>query len=189
MKLNELVYGESVEALVPGLLAIASNMERGSDGLFHARVQLDADRSNPLRRALMRVEAELLREDADAIGTALEEERSYEERAADALLSFVGKTWASTAAVSSTRGRRTLAVTQDIPANSPVRTPVSALEGIHTPNLLIGSWVDGVRCTGWYSRRGSRLVCQLEGDTCGDGVVEGATQLPLQVAVDRIAPE
>jgi hypothetical protein len=37
----------------------------------------------------MRVEAELLREDADAIGSGEEEHRTYEQRAADALLRLV----------------------------------------------------------------------------------------------------
>ena len=71
---------------MPGLLAIANDMKLESDGLFHAQGQLEPDRGNPLRRALMRVEAELLGEDADAIGTAHEEERSHEQRAADALV-------------------------------------------------------------------------------------------------------
>jgi hypothetical protein len=86
MKLNELVYGESVEALTPGLRTIGANMKPAKDGSVHFSVLLEPERGNPLRRALLRVEAELLREDADAVGTPHESQRSYEQRAADALV-------------------------------------------------------------------------------------------------------
>jgi len=86
MKVNELIYGESVESLLPGLLAIADNMKPAKDGSRHFSVRLEPERGNPLYRALMRVEAELLSEDADAVGTPHESQRSYEERAADALV-------------------------------------------------------------------------------------------------------
>jgi hypothetical protein len=89
MKLNELIYGESVEALTPGLLTIGDNMKPAEDGSVHFSVRLEPERGNPLRRALLRVEAELLREDADAVGTAHESQRSYEGRAADALVRLV----------------------------------------------------------------------------------------------------
>src|SRR5579863_8633507 len=65
MKLNELVYGESVEALTPGILTIGDNLKPAKDGSVHCSVRLEPERGNPLRRALLRVEAELLREDAD----------------------------------------------------------------------------------------------------------------------------
>jgi hypothetical protein len=86
MKVNELIYGESVEALMPGLLTMADNMNLTKDGSRHFSVRLEPERGNPLYRALMRVEAELLSEDADAVGTPHESQRSYEERAADALV-------------------------------------------------------------------------------------------------------
>jgi hypothetical protein len=86
MKVHEIIYGESVEALMPGLLTIADNMKLTKDGWFNFSVRLEPERANPLRRALMRVEAELLSEDADAIGTPHESQRSYEERAARALV-------------------------------------------------------------------------------------------------------
>ena len=92
MKLTELIYGESVEALTPGLLTIGDNMKRAKDGSVHFSVLLEPQRANPLRRALLRVEAELLREDADAVGTPRESQRSYEERAAAALVRLV-ETW------------------------------------------------------------------------------------------------
>jgi hypothetical protein len=85
MKVHEIIYGESVEALMPGLLTIADNMNLTKDAC-HFSVRLEPDRANPLRRALMRVEAELLSEDADAVGTPQESQRSYEERAADAFV-------------------------------------------------------------------------------------------------------
>jgi len=89
LKLNELIYGESVEALTPGLLTIGDNMKPAKDGSVHFSVRLEPEGGDPLRRALLRVEAELLREDADAVGTPHESQRSYEERAADALVRLV----------------------------------------------------------------------------------------------------
>ena len=89
MKLNELIYGESVEALTPGLLTIGDNMKLAKDGSVHFSVRLEPERANPLRQALLRVEAELLREDADAVGTPHESQRSYEERAAASLVRLV----------------------------------------------------------------------------------------------------
>ena len=86
MKVNELIYGETVEALVPGLLTIVDNMNLSKDGSCHFSVRLEPERAKPLRRALMRVEAELLSEDADAVGTPRESQRSYEQRAADGLV-------------------------------------------------------------------------------------------------------
>ena len=53
-------------------------------------VALDPERGDPLLRALTRVEAELLCEDADAVGTPLEAERSYEQRTVDALGRLAG---------------------------------------------------------------------------------------------------
>jgi hypothetical protein len=93
MKLNELVYGESVEALTPGILTIGDNLKPAKDGSVHCSVRLEPERGNPLRRALLRVEAELLREDADAVGTLHESQRTYEERAADAFVRLV-QAWA-----------------------------------------------------------------------------------------------
>ena len=93
MKVNELIYGETAESLLPGLLAIAHNMESAKDGFCHFSVRLEPERGNPLRRALMRAEAELLSEDADAVGTPRESQRRYEERAADALV-LLAEAWA-----------------------------------------------------------------------------------------------
>ena len=71
---------------MPGLIAIADNMNLTKDDWRHFSVRFEPERGNPLRRALMRVEAELLSEDADAVGTPQESHRGYEERAADALV-------------------------------------------------------------------------------------------------------
>jgi hypothetical protein len=86
MKVHEFIYGETVEALMPGLLTIIDNMILTKDGSCHFSVRLERERANPLRRALMRAEAELLSEDADAVGSPAESQRSYEERAGDALV-------------------------------------------------------------------------------------------------------
>jgi hypothetical protein len=72
---------------MPGLLTMADNMNLTKDGSrSHFSVRLEPERANPLCRALMRVEAELLSEDADAVGTPHESHGSYEERAADGLV-------------------------------------------------------------------------------------------------------
>jgi hypothetical protein len=56
---------------------------------YRASFTLDAKHGAPLRRALMRVEAELLIEDADSIGCREFEDCTHEQRAADALLRIV----------------------------------------------------------------------------------------------------
>jgi hypothetical protein len=61
-------------------------MTTDGDGMCRASFTLDAKDAAPLQRALMRVEAELLTEDADSIGGRHPENRTYEQRAADALL-------------------------------------------------------------------------------------------------------
>jgi hypothetical protein len=74
---------------LPALLTIANAMTRDGDGMYRASFILDPEHGVPLRRALMRVEAELLMEDADSIGSEEFEDRTPEERAADALFRLV----------------------------------------------------------------------------------------------------
>jgi len=76
-----LVAGEPYEVLVDDLLSF--EWEHEDDGMVH----LHAEGLSPaFMRALMRVEAELLLADADVWATADHEERTPEQRAADALV-------------------------------------------------------------------------------------------------------
>jgi uncharacterized lipoprotein YmbA len=79
------VYGEPLRRLWPVLQAIRDSM-KPIDGGYEVSVLLQRPRAEPLRRALLRAEAELLLEEADSIGTACEHERTPEERTADALV-------------------------------------------------------------------------------------------------------
>jgi hypothetical protein len=81
-------YGERIDDF-PALLAIAREMTPNGDGMYRASFLLDPKHGVPLRRALMRVEAELLIEDADSIGSEEFEDRTPEERAADALFRLI----------------------------------------------------------------------------------------------------
>src|SRR5260221_7950442 len=83
---DTVVYGERVGDLVPGMFAIRDSMTVGPDGGYRCSVVLDPNVGSPLRRALMRAEAELLLEDADAVGMSHAEDRTPEQRAADALV-------------------------------------------------------------------------------------------------------
>jgi hypothetical protein len=86
MDLDRIIYGERLYDLLPGLRAFGDAMTIGDDGMYHASITLAPDTGPPSQRALMRAEAELLKEDADSVGSGLEEDRSYEQRAADALV-------------------------------------------------------------------------------------------------------
>jgi Domain of unknown function (DUF222) len=86
---DNVVYGERVKDLLPGLLKFRDAATFDDDGMWTSSITLDPTEGAPVQRALMRVEAELLREDADAIGSGEEEHRTYEQRAADALLRLV----------------------------------------------------------------------------------------------------
>ena len=80
------IYGETIEDLLPGLLTIKNAMTTDADGMCHASFTLTPKDGAPFLRALMRVEAELLIEDADSIGCRHAQDRTQEQRAADALL-------------------------------------------------------------------------------------------------------
>jgi len=80
------VYGERIARLLPGLFALRDSMTIDTEGRYEFSVSLEPEVGLPLRRAIMRVEAELLREDADSLGSEGEIDRTYEQRAADALL-------------------------------------------------------------------------------------------------------
>jgi hypothetical protein len=83
---HDLVYGEKRSELLPGLAAVAASGEPNGDGMVEGSFALDAEIAHPLFRALMRAEAELLLEDATALGTAGYEERTPDQRRLDALL-------------------------------------------------------------------------------------------------------
>ena len=53
------------------------------------RAKLEPDVGAPLARALMRVEAELLLKDADAVGTSQDARRAPAQRRFDALMTLV----------------------------------------------------------------------------------------------------
>jgi hypothetical protein len=83
------VYGERIEDLLPALLTIKSAMTTDADGMCHASFTLKPKDGAPLQRALMRVEAELLIEDADSIGCQHHQARTHGQRSADALIRLV----------------------------------------------------------------------------------------------------
>jgi len=83
------IYGEPIEDLLPGLLAIQDAMTLGADGMYRGSFALGPKVGAPLQRALMRVEAELLGEDADLVGCQNFQNRTPGQRAADALVRLV----------------------------------------------------------------------------------------------------
>lgn len=89
IKFKSTIYGERSEDLLPGLLTIQNAMTTDADGMCRASFTLTPKDGPPLIRALMRVEAELLIEDADSIGCPHAQDRTYEQRAADALIRLV----------------------------------------------------------------------------------------------------
>ena len=86
---SQTIYGETIEDLLPALVAFADAVEIGADGMFHASVTLAPTEAQPLQKAMMRAEAALMLEDADGIGSVGYEDRTYEQRAADAFMSLV----------------------------------------------------------------------------------------------------
>jgi hypothetical protein len=86
MNTSEIVYGEQISDLVPGLFAVRDSMTIGRDGMCRFSATLEREVGQPLQRAMMRVEAELLLEDADSVGKGHEVVRTYEQRAADGLV-------------------------------------------------------------------------------------------------------
>jgi hypothetical protein len=83
------IYGERIEDLLPGLRTIRDATTIGPDGMHRATFTLTSEDGAPLKRALMRVEAELLRDDADAVGCRRFQVRTEGQRAADAFVRLV----------------------------------------------------------------------------------------------------
>jgi hypothetical protein len=80
------VAGEPVEVLVQALEEIEFTEE--PDGMIHGAVRLEPELGLPFFRALMRVEAELLLQDANTLGEARDEKRTDVQRRADAFVAL-----------------------------------------------------------------------------------------------------
>jgi hypothetical protein len=83
---QQLVAGEPIEVLIRAFdrFKIAKKPYR----ITHVRARLEPRLGVPFFRALMRVEAELLLQDADSLGTPTHEKRTPEQRRADALVAL-----------------------------------------------------------------------------------------------------
>ena len=83
---DTLVYGEHLEDLRPALDAVWNAASTEADGSVVFSVVLEPSVGRPLQRALMRAEAEVLLAEADAPLSERSEERTPEQRAADAFV-------------------------------------------------------------------------------------------------------
>jgi hypothetical protein len=81
-----LVAGERAATLLEALLQI--KMKRRRNGMMGFDAIFEPGLGLPLARALMRVEAELLLQDADSYGRPGTEVRTYEQRAAAAFVAL-----------------------------------------------------------------------------------------------------
>ncbi len=86
--LNRTVAGESLRDLIPALQEVVKDAQVDEDGMWSGAFALEPETGTPFMRALMRIEAELLLEDADRLGEAVGEERTPDQRRADALLAL-----------------------------------------------------------------------------------------------------
>ncbi len=80
------VAGERIDTLMEALSQI--EFEGSRNGMMSFSMELEPRLGTPFMRALMRVEAELLLEDADRFGENDHEVRTNEQRAADALVAL-----------------------------------------------------------------------------------------------------
>ncbi len=83
---DRLVAGERVELLIQALQEF--EFTEDPDGMMHGIVRLEPELGLPFFRALMRVEAELLFQDANALGGAHDEKRTDDQRRADAFVAL-----------------------------------------------------------------------------------------------------
>ena len=74
-------------------------LQPSSDGMMRFRARIEPEYGDPLMRAWRRIEAEMLLDDADLIGTADGEQRTYDQRAYDALMELVHRIAAALAKV------------------------------------------------------------------------------------------
>ena len=85
--IQHLVYGERLGDLRPVLRAITQRAHLVDEGMFVFEGRFEPHTATPFIRALMRAEAELLLEDADALQPGrYEEQRTSDQRAVDALV-------------------------------------------------------------------------------------------------------
>lgn len=89
--LNRTVAGERLRDLIPALLEIGENSWIDDEGMWRSEVALEPEIGTPFGRALMRVEAELLLADADRLGEPEVEERTPDQRRADALVALAAR--------------------------------------------------------------------------------------------------
>jgi hypothetical protein len=89
------VAGEDPRVLLPLLARLADSMVQNDDGTFHVHVTYGKDEAPPLVRALMRIEAELLLEDARRLGSPEDSQREPGDRSVDALVLLVLRTTAA----------------------------------------------------------------------------------------------
>jgi hypothetical protein len=82
-------YGEQVKDLLPRLMTIEDGMTLEAGGMRHSTFVLEARDGIPLKRALMRVESDLLLEDADLVGHQDSIIRTDGQRRGDALIRLI----------------------------------------------------------------------------------------------------
>jgi len=80
------VAGERVDTLVQALQQI--KLKKAPNGMTKVSGRLESPLADPFFRALMRVQAELLLQDADRLGSENWEDRTHEQRAADAFVAL-----------------------------------------------------------------------------------------------------
>ncbi len=80
------VAGEPARVLFLALKDL--QFERDDDGMAHYSLKVEAPLGAPLQRALMRVEAELLLQDAASVTTAQGEDGTAEQRRCDAFVAL-----------------------------------------------------------------------------------------------------
>lgn len=85
---SDRVAGETFEDLIAAFSSVFEQSVLYPDGSMRLRARLTPDLSYPLRRALMRVEAELLLADAAALSATADETRTPEQRRFDAFVSL-----------------------------------------------------------------------------------------------------
>lgn len=86
------VAGEDVDVLLPLLTRFAHSLVQNVSGTFSGHVTYGSEEAPPLVRALMRVEAELLLDDARQLAGPENVWRTPENRRADALVLLVLRT-------------------------------------------------------------------------------------------------